>query len=143
MGEMLHAGGNPYKGMVYGMTARLGWQQGGICREIWDVWEDFHIEDAEIYGWWNRNCPVSAESDSVRATVYQNKEGAVLISVASWYPVDRTFLLSVNCEQLGVHGDYEFYAPYIKGVQEEKVFSAYELIPIEKNKGWLFYLRNK
>ena len=41
-GEMLEGGGNPWRGMVYGMTNRLGW--GGDPRPIWKFWDDFGIQ---------------------------------------------------------------------------------------------------
>jgi hypothetical protein len=143
MGEMLHCGGNPWRGMVYGMTARMGWQEGGVSYQIWKLWDEFGIADANMLGWWNPECPVSVENDLVRATAYVKDNGDVLIAAASWYPADKSFLFSVNKEQLGIAGDFEFYAPPVEDVQEEAVFASNELIPIPHGKGWLFYLRRK
>jgi len=141
MGEMLHCGGNPWRGMIYGMTARLGWENGLICREIWDLWESFGIADAKMLGFWHKDCPVTVENDHVRTTCYINQKGETLVVIASWYPADRNFLVRVNTQQLGITGEYEFYAPAIERVQEETVFSANQLIPIQKNKGWFFIIR--
>ncbi len=143
MGEMLHGGGNPWRGMVYGMTARMGWQQGGISWQIWKLWEEFGISSAKMLGWWDPACPVSAENDLVRVTAYVKENGDVLIAAASWCPADRSFLFSVNKEQLGIEGDYEFYAPFVEDVQEEATFASDALIPIAAGKGWLFILRRK
>ena len=42
MGEMLQDGGNPWRGMVFGMTARLPWA--GDPRPLWKVWDEFGID---------------------------------------------------------------------------------------------------
>jgi hypothetical protein len=143
MGEMLQSGGNPYRGMVYGMTARIGWNKSVANRNIWDIWEDFGIDKAKMYGWWHSDCPVSAENDLVRVTVYQRENGAVMISLASWYPEERDFLLSVNAEQLGISDNFEFYAPNIEFLQTETVFQKYDRIHLKPGSGWIFYLREK
>ena len=43
-GEMLEGNGNPWRGMVYGMTAR--YYQGADPKHIWKVWDEFGIQDA-------------------------------------------------------------------------------------------------
>ena len=48
MGEMLQKGGNPWRGMVYGMTSRLPWA--GDPRPLWKVWDEFGIADARMIG---------------------------------------------------------------------------------------------
>ncbi|MBE5766833.1 MAG: hypothetical protein E7335_06695 [Clostridiales bacterium] len=141
MGEMLHGGGNPWRGMVYGMTARLGWEANVISREIWELWDSFDIANARMLGYWHEECPVTVEDDQLRATCYINQKGEILVVIASWYPQDRKFLIRVNAQQLGLSGEYEFYAPAIRNVQEEAVFNPHDLIPIEKNKGWFFMIR--
>ena len=50
-GEMLHGGGNPWRGMVYGMTNRLGWS--GDPRGLWKVWDEFGIAEARMIGYWD------------------------------------------------------------------------------------------
>ena len=42
MSEMLEGGGNPWRGMLFGMTNRLPWT-GGDPRELWKAWDDFGI----------------------------------------------------------------------------------------------------
>ena len=39
MGEMLKHGGNPWRGMLFGETTRLGWY--GDPRPIWKLWDAF------------------------------------------------------------------------------------------------------
>ncbi len=146
IGEMLESGGNPWRGMLYGMTARCGWSQGGISRPIFDVWDDFEISRAKMYGYWNPDCPVNCENDFIKATAYVRDDGETLVAIASWTHCvgwDRPVLVCVNKEALGIKGDYELYAPPIEGFQKEATFAADELITIPENKGWLFRIKKK
>ena len=49
MGEMLQGGGNPWRGMVYGMTNRMPWSDNADPRPIWKAWDAFrdagHADD--------------------------------------------------------------------------------------------------
>ena len=45
---MLENNGNPWRGMVYGMTAR--YYQGADPKYIWSFWDEFGIQDAEMIG---------------------------------------------------------------------------------------------
>ncbi|MBE6569883.1 MAG: hypothetical protein E7658_06680 [Ruminococcaceae bacterium] len=141
MSEMLQGGGNPYRGMVFGETARLGTQP--VVYEILKVQREFDMTDTRMLGFWNPECPVVAENDRIKATAFVKEDGRALVAMANWYPDKRSSMVTVNKEQLGIEGDYEFYAPAIEGFQEETVFSSMDMIPFEKNKGWIFLLRRK
>lgn len=165
MGEMLEQGGNPWRGMLYGMTARCGWSQGGVSTTIWrSVWDKFGIADAKMYGYWHPDCPVTVDNDEVKATVYVKESGEALICLASWFPYAREFYISVDREALGITGDYEFYAPEIGGMrptdrriplegvdmskpvgnlQEEAVFDGNKPLYICPGKGYMLFLRRK
>ena len=99
------------------------------------------ISDAKMYGYWNPDCPVTTENDSVKATAFVKETGETLIAVASWLPCDRDFILSVDREALGIKGDFVFYAPYIESFQEEATFKSGDMIPISDRKGWLFIIK--
>ncbi len=141
--EMLEGGGNPWRGMIFGMTTRAGWSQGGLTLPIWRLWDEFGIKEAKMVGYWNPGCPVSTENDLIKATAFIKKDGSVLISIASWYPTDREFLVSVDREALELKGEFELYAPFIESFQEEAVFDPNGLIPIPAGKGWIFIIRKK
>ena len=82
-GEMLEGGGNPWRGMVYGMTSRI--YPGGDPRAIWKLWDDFGIKDSRTLGYWDPACPVKTGHKEILATAYV-KRGKTLISLASWAP---------------------------------------------------------
>ncbi len=81
MNEMLdyRTGGNPYRGMIYGMTGRFH----PSMPSMWKLWDNFGIETAEMIGYWDRRCPVKTDNPSVLATVYK-KDGKTLIALADW-----------------------------------------------------------
>jgi hypothetical protein len=143
MGEMLQDGGNPWRGMIYGMTSRLPWA--GDPRPIWKIWDDFNIQDSEMVGYWSSDSPIRTDRKDVLATVYVNKkEGSVLISLASWAKESVECHLNINWEALGLRQDNTILqAPYAEDFQEAASFAPGEKIPIEKGKGLLLILKEK
>ena len=84
-GEMLNyqTGGNPYRGMIYGMSGR----QHPSAPGMWRFWDEFGIQDAEWLGYWDKRCPVTTDDPSVLATVYRRPDKS-LIALAHW-PAQR------------------------------------------------------
>jgi len=84
-GEMLNyqTGGNAYRGMVYGMTSR----QHPSHSAMWRLWDEFGIQDAEMIGYWDDDCPVRTNHDDVLATVYRKPDKS-LIALGRW-PEER------------------------------------------------------
>ena len=141
MGEMLEHGGNPWRGMVFGMTNRMPWSDNADPRPIWKAWDDFGIQGTKMIGYWSPNCPVQTGNPNIPATVYQ-KPGAALISLASWAQQDTTVTLTIDWQKLGIdkaHATIE--APAIANFQQEKKFTPGDPIPVEKGKGWLLIVR--
>ncbi len=100
MGEMLEGGGNPWFGLVHGCTGRLGW--GGNPREVWQLWDDFGVQDAEFIGWWaGDECPVRAADPLVKATVWK-KADATLVAVANFSGEAKSAELKIDWKALGL-----------------------------------------
>jgi hypothetical protein len=80
-GEMLNYenGGNPYRGMIYGMSGR----QHPSAPAMWRFWDEFAIRDAEMLGYWDRRCPAKTNIPGVLATVYR-RPGSAAIALAHW-----------------------------------------------------------
>jgi hypothetical protein len=143
MGEMLQDGGNPWRGMVFGMTSRLPWA--GDPRPLWKAWDEFGITSSEMIGWWADSCPVKTENKDVLATVYVKKEkGAktlALIALASWAndPVD--IRLAIDWKTLGLDPKKAVLrAPAIDKFQPGTEFKPGDPLRIEPGKGWLLVL---
>ncbi len=139
MGEMLQEGGNPWRGMLYGMTARLPWA--GDPSPIWKIWDEFGIEQSRMIGYWVEDCPVKTDSKKVLVTVYQRKD-RVLISMASWAEEDMDVRLQIDWGSLGMEKeDTVLEAPFIKDFQESASFSSNQKIPVPKARGWILILK--
>lgn len=138
--DMLEGGGNPWRGMVYGMTARR--YQDANPTPIWRLWDEFGIQDAEMIGYWNPSCPIKTSCPGVLATAYR-KSGKVLIAVASWAPAHVRCRLSVDWSAIGLKPEgATLSAPPIEGFQEQAVFQPSSEIPFVPGKGWLLILEN-
>ena len=141
MGEMLEHGGNPWRGIIYGMTNRMPWSDNADPRPIWKAWDNFGMQGAKMIGYWSPNCPIKTGNPNIPATAFQ-KPGAALISVASWAPEDTTVTLNIDWQKLGIdpaHATIE--APAIANFQPARKFALDEPIPVEKGKGWILIIR--
>ena len=135
MGEMLQDGGNPWRGMVFGMTARLPWA--GDPRPLWQVWDQFGIAEARMHGWWDPAAPVKTGRDDVLATTYV-RDGKTMIALASWAPDTVNVQLRINWQALGLTpARVSIWAPAIDRFQDARTFRVGEPIPVLPGKGWL------
>lgn len=141
MGEMLQDDGNPWRGMLYGMTSRLGWSAKSDPTQLWKAWDDFGIKGSKMIGYWVTNNPVKTNNPTVLATVYQ-QDKKVMISLASWAAGDTRVKLKVDWKKLGLNPkNSKIMAPAIKDFQEAKEFGMDEEINIAKNKGYLLIIQ--
>ena len=139
MGEMLQDGGNRWRGMLYGMTARMSYQ-GNDPSPIWKVWDDFKIQDSEMCGYWSARCPVKTDHKDVLATVYVAKNKA-LVSLASWAAEDVQVRLAVDWRALGIDpAKATLTAPEVRDFQPAARFKPNDPIPVSKGKGWLLII---
>ncbi len=138
-GEMLHLGGNPWRGMIYGMTNRLRWS--GDPVEIWKLWDKFGIKQADMIGYWSERCPVKTSHKDILATAYV-KEDKALFSIASWAEKDEKVTLDIDSDKLpfGLEGK-KLYALKIPGFQQEAEFAVTDEIPVPESRGWLLILK--
>ena len=138
MGEMLENGGNPWRGMVYGMTNRLPWA--GDPTPLWKVWDQFGMDGSQMVGYWSPRCPVKTGNPKVLSTAYL-KSGSALISLASWDPDTVGCVLTLDWKVLGLDSSKaSIRAPAIKDFQDARSFTPGEKIPVAPGKGWLLIL---
>ncbi len=140
MGEMLQDGGNPWRGMIYGMTNRMPWSDHADPRPIWKVWDTFGMQGSFMLGYWSPSCPVRSDNPRVLATVYKKKDSA-LVAIASWAAADTSIRLSADWRRLGIDSATAvFTAPEISNFQPAAMFRPGDRIPVPKGKGWIFIL---
>jgi len=140
MGDMLHLGGNPWRGMIYGMTVRYPWGTEGITcdpRDIWKIWDSFGIDKATMKGYWDATCPVITTNPSVLATAYL-RDGKTLVSVASWATSTVDVKLQIDWKAIGIDpAKAHFSIPYIKNFQDAKEVGINDGLSIAPTKGLL------
>lgn len=138
MGEMLQNDGNIWRGMVFGMTNRLGWSPGSDPRGLWKLWDTFGIGQADMVGWWVHDTPVKTSRDDVLATSYVRKGRKTLIALASWAPQKVGVKLTIDWKALGLSpGKATLTASAVEGFQPAATFKPGDEIPLEPGKGWL------
>jgi len=135
MGEMLQDDGNPWRGMIYGMTSRLGWSENSDPKPLWKAWDNFGIKGSEMIGYWSENCPVKTDNRKVLATVYKQKN-KTMVALASWDESDTKVNLNIDWNKLGLNADkIKISAPEIDKFQMAGNYPEGKSIPIEKGKG--------
>ncbi len=139
MGEMLQDGGNPWRGMIFGMTARLPWA--GDPTPVWKIMDAFGMQGSRMIGYWVPGCPVKTDNPDVICTVYQ-KDKSVLIAVASWAKEKTDVKLSINWTALGILPEKAVItAVEAKDIQPAAIFTPDQKIPVEPGKGWMLILK--
>lgn len=151
MGEMLQDGGNPWRGMVFGMTARLPWA--GDPRPLWKTWDEFGLADSDMIGWWAGANPVRTGAKDILATCYVKKrkgagaKGApaaagVMIALASWADAPVDVRLAIDWKKLGLDPKKAILrAPAVDKFQDAAEFRPGDPIRVEPGKGRLLVLR--
>jgi len=114
--EMLQGCGNTYRGMVYGMTSRLGWV-GCNPENIWKLWDSFGISGTEYFGYWDDKNPVKTNKKDILASLFLGK-GKVLISLGNWTKSEQTISLTIDWKNIGIDPETaKIEIPNIDGLQ--------------------------
>ncbi len=138
MGEMLQDGGNPWRGMLFGMTSRLPWS--GDPRVLWRFFDEYGIADTRMIGFWVPGQPVRTGRSDVLATVYQGPTRSI-IALGSWATDTVKLRLEIDWARLGLNpGRGRIAAPPLPGFQPEANFRPGEPIAVAPGKGWLLVL---
>ena len=135
MGEMLEGGGNPWRGMLYGMTGRSPRVDNG---PLWKLWDSFGMQNSEMIGYWVKDNPVKTGSEKTLATVYSHMGDKALISLATWEDTDAKVKLSIDWVKLGLDpSKVTLHAPAIENFQQETTWKPSDEIVVPKGKGLL------
>jgi len=138
MGEMLQDKGNPWRGMIFGMTNRMPWS--GDPRPLWHLWDEFGMQQTRMIGFWVPSSPVKTGNPSVLATVYQ-ADGRALVAVASWAKDPTEIKLSIDWKALGIDpADAVITAPAVADFQDAATFKPGQPISVQPGRGWLLWV---
>jgi hypothetical protein len=141
-GQMLQGGGNPWRGMLYGITSRAGWTK-WPPDHLWKFFDEYKIAEKEMIGYWQKDCPVTCNNPLIKATVYKGDDN-VIISVANWGEGDEVAILDVDWEKLGTDpSNFTLTIPEIEDFQSEQLSVSLDKITIPGKRGFLIVLKNK
>ncbi|MEQ4565327.1 glycoside hydrolase domain-containing protein [Paenarthrobacter sp. CAP02] len=142
MGEMLEGGGNPWRGMVFGMTGRAPAVDN---RPLWEFWAATGLEGAQMRGFWDPQSPVRTSHPDVLATTWLTERGMV-VALASWagQTEDVTLIFDDDALTAGASGaattGRRIEAPPILGYQPAAEYAPGESITIEPQRGLLLWI---
>ncbi|MEP6945386.1 MAG: glycoside hydrolase domain-containing protein, partial [Acidobacteriota bacterium] len=103
--------------------------------------DDFGMQGTKMFGYWSPNCPVKTNDPRVLATVYE-KDGAALVSIASWAEHDTDVQLQINWKELRIDpAKATITAPEVVGFQSGATYTADQKIRVAKNKGLLLVIK--
>lgn len=135
MGEMLQGGGNPWRGMLYGMTSRFMWTEKDP-HPIWKLRDEFGFDGVRMTGFWDKGA-IGADRDDVKCTVYENAEAdRLLICYANFAGEDVSFT------PVGLPEGYEVCLPEVEGLQEHAVYDG-GAIRLETTGGVILWAQKK
>jgi hypothetical protein len=141
-GQMLHRGGNAWRGLVYGITNRAG-HLGVPPTSTWKFWDDHRIKEKTLIGYWENDCPVKSSKPVVVASVYQSAD-ELIIPVANWTSQDTEVKLSVNWKKLGFNKRHvEISIPEIDEIQVGQTQASLDKLVIPGGKGLVILVRKK
>ncbi|WP_253901415.1 glycoside hydrolase domain-containing protein [Arthrobacter sp. PAMC 25486] len=137
MGEMLEGGGNPWRGMVYGMTGRAPRVDN---RALWELWAAHGLADAPMVGHWAREIPVRTSHPEVLATSWITPTGLVT-ALASWAPEAVSVTLDFAPDFTHLAGS-AIEAPAVAGFQDAAAFGAGGAITVGPRQGTILVIKD-
>ncbi|MFI3314671.1 MAG: DUF6067 family protein, partial [Rikenellaceae bacterium] len=141
MGEMLQNDGNPWRGMVYGMTCRYKYHGKETPKFFWSVWDYFKIEESRMVGYWVSSNPVKTNNKDVYATAFV-KDGEVMVALANWSKSSAKVKLQIDWDTLGIDkSNAKIYFPDMDILQKEQTIEVSTEILLEKEGGALVIIK--
>lgn len=138
--QMLQHGGNPWRGMVFGITNRLGWY-GSSPEFIWQFWDKHGIQELEMIGFWDEGCPVKSDNPELVATLYKGND-RMIIAVANWSGEVQKGHLNINWKALGLKKEeVQMNIPYLKNYQKKSEFFIDNELTIKGGEGYLIVIQ--
>lgn len=128
-----HANPNPARPYHYMLYAGAPCTEGVYIREFYNQW---HIQDSSMKGWWDKECPVRTDNDDILATAYIIPGQKTLICVASWLDSTQGISLDVDYTSLGLDPDnVKYVVPNITCLQNPTQLSTLNNIRIDGRRG--------
>jgi hypothetical protein len=139
-GQMLEGGGNPWRGMVYGITNRAGWS-GNVPDELWKFWDEYDFKEKELLGYWDKTCPVTTNNEHIKASVFKGKKESI-IAIANWDKEAQTTSVVIDWNALGYNASKcTISMPFVKDFQDEQPLQSLSSVNIPGGKGYMIVIK--
>ncbi|HRO44778.1 glycoside hydrolase domain-containing protein [Agriterribacter sp.] len=139
-GQMLEGGGNPWRGMVYGITNRAGWT-GNTPDELWKFWDQHSFKEKELTGYWDKACAVTTNNEHIKASVFKGKKESI-IAIANWSKEDQVSSVIIDWQALGYDpSKCTISIPFVKDFQEEQPLQSLSSVNIPGKKGYMIVVK--
>ena len=97
MGEMM-CEGQPWRGLVFGMTTRLGWVKDADPTNIWEVFDKYGLEKSTLIGFWDKRNTVELSNSNMVASMYK-KEDKTYVVIANWTNAEQRGKVKIRNEK--------------------------------------------
>ena len=139
-GQMLEGGGNPWRGMVYGITNRAGWA-GNTPDELWKFWDEHNFKQKDLIGYWDKNCPVRTNNEQIVASFFKGKDESI-VSIANWGKEAQTTSVLIDWNALGYDASKcTISMPFVKNFQEEQPMQSLSSVDVPGGKGYMIVIK--
>ncbi|NND70578.1 MAG: hypothetical protein HKN43_03270, partial [Rhodothermales bacterium] len=102
---------------------------------VWNLMDDFGIDESKMIGYWIDDTPVTADSDIILATTFI-RDDRVLVVLASWSEQDEEVGLVVDWSQLGIDPqDARITIAQVDSLQPEERRVAPDNLVVPANQG--------
>jgi hypothetical protein len=141
-GQMLEGGGNPWRGMVYGITNRGGWTEKSPY-EIWKFWDKYQLKDKIMVGYWEKDSPVTCSNPSAKASIFISRD-EVIVAVANWTDLDALTSITLNWAKLGMDpAGSDISIPELQNFQTGQTAVSLDNLTLPGKKGYLIVIKKK
>ena len=112
VGDMM-CNGQPYRGLLFGMTARQGWVGQPKPEPFWALIDRFELADSRMIGFWDSRNNVVLSNPAAKATLYRKEDETFMVIANETQETIKTEIFL-----RGKHVNY-LYAPELEEIQSE------------------------
>lgn len=118
MSEMMDCG-NKYRGLLFGMTNRLGWETNeSDPLDVWRIFDEYNLGESELVGWWDDRNEIVLSNPAIRASEYRI-DGKRYVAIANFSSAEQETEIYIEGFEKD-EGGCCFYAPRIERFQSEQ-----------------------
>jgi hypothetical protein len=141
-GQMLEGGGNPWRGMVYGITNRAGWSKNSP-EYLWGFFDEYKFLEREMIGYWDEKNPIKINNTNIKASIYKGVD-EIIIAIANWADQDEKADIIIDWSELAIDkNNIEVFIPEIIDFQLKHTNVLLDNLVIPAEKGYLIVLKKQ